>query len=177
MAALSRRDLEAAVARAGGSRTYAVQWRPGSTTGRGLAEKAPPFELPTLRGEPYDFGAVLGKRPAVLVFWASWCTACVREAPVLAQLHTRYGDRVEVVSVSIDAEADRDALREIVKQLNLPYPVALDPDGSTIRAYTDRGAIPLTLFIDRAGRIVEHAGNFEPGDERRLVDLVERIAR
>ncbi len=179
IATLSKGVIERTITQIGETkeRRYKIVWKTKAVKAtRGLPDKAVGFMLPTLEGASYDFGAVLKKKPAVVVFWASWCTACVNEVPTLKKLYAKYKETVEFVSVSIDDRRDHETLRALVKKLEVPYPVALDPKGKTIRTYTDRGAIPLTLFIDRAGTVIDHAGNFQKGDEHRLVLAVERIA-
>lgn len=41
-------------------------------------------------------------RPVLVDFWASWCTPCLRIAPVLEQIAEEYGDRLTVATVNID---------------------------------------------------------------------------
>jgi peroxiredoxin len=37
-----------------------------------VGEEAPPFQAADLEGKSINLGAVLGKQPVLLVFWASW---------------------------------------------------------------------------------------------------------
>jgi len=48
--------------------------------------------------------AVLESDKLVLVdFWADWCQPCHTLAPIIEQLAERYGDRITVAKVDIDA--------------------------------------------------------------------------
>jgi thiol-disulfide isomerase/thioredoxin len=152
---------------------YEIRWgEPPKQAATKVATRAEPFELPTLGGGRYDLGAVLGRRPIVLVFWASWCEPCIDEAPHLVRLHDEHGERIELVSVSVDAMQDHDELGRVVTDLAINYPVALDPDGDVLAKYARGATIPLTFVIDRNGDIVYQHGNFRPGDEDGLAAAI-----
>jgi thioredoxin 1 len=40
--------------------------------------------------------------PALIDFWAEWCTPCRQIAPLVKDLAARYGGRVKVVKMNID---------------------------------------------------------------------------
>jgi peroxiredoxin len=161
-------ELIDAHARARGE-SYVIRWgEPPSGPTAEVTTHARPFSLTTLSGARYDLGTALGRRPIVLVFWASWCAPCIEEAAELVVLYERYASQVEIVSVSIDAAADHDALRDVVARLQIPYAVALDPEGTVLSQYATGASIPLTLVIDIEGTVVYRRGNYEPGDERAL---------
>jgi len=55
-------------------------------------------------------------RPAVVDFWAEWCAPCRAIAPIIKDLAERYGDRVNVAKVDVDANpaiAGRFGIRSI----------------------------------------------------------------
>lgn len=87
----------------------------------------------------------------VLNFFASWCTPCRDEAPLLNDLHTRLGDRGTVVGVAWN-DTTSDA-RAFVRDYAVRYPVLRDVDGAFGRAYAI-GAMPETFVVDPQGRIV-----------------------
>ena len=42
-------------------------------------------------------------KPAVVDFWAEWCSPCRAIAPIIKDLATRYGDRVQIAKLDVDA--------------------------------------------------------------------------
>ena len=42
-------------------------------------------------------------KPVLVDFWADWCQPCHMLAPTIEQLAERYGDRITVAKVDIDA--------------------------------------------------------------------------
>ena len=87
----------------------------------------------------------------VLNYWASWCTPCRDESPLLARWQRRIAPRggtvvgVDVLDVTSDA-------RGFIRRYGLDYPMLRDADGDTQRRFGVTG-YPETLVIDRQGRV------------------------
>lgn len=47
-----------------------------------------------------------GDRPAIIDFYATWCGPCKRLAPVLVELQSEYGEKIQIYKV--DAEKNRE---------------------------------------------------------------------
>jgi cytochrome c biogenesis protein CcmG, thiol:disulfide interchange protein DsbE len=93
--------------------------------------------------------ASLRGRPAAIVFWASWCEPCRREAPGFARLARRLHGRASLVGV--DWEDERGPALAFVKRYGWTFPV-LRATGLSGGRYGVVG-LPTTLVLDRAGRI------------------------
>jgi cytochrome c biogenesis protein CcmG/thiol:disulfide interchange protein DsbE len=88
----------------------------------------------------------------VMNIFASWCTSCVGELPLLEQMERRLvGRGGTVLGVTyLDIAADSE---QFIAQHHLTYPVLQDGTGSFVKSFgTD--AVPETFVIDRAGRVV-----------------------
>ncbi|MEI7614791.1 MAG: TlpA disulfide reductase family protein, partial [Betaproteobacteria bacterium] len=112
-------------------------------------QPASPFELSRLSGGTLAVpGGVAGKVVAIR-FWADWCPYCRKEMtglqPVYARLHER---GLEILAVNV--AQDVDTVRHFVDPLGIDYPVLLDTDGATARAYGVK-ALPITWLVDRHG--------------------------
>ncbi len=65
----------------------------------------------------------LGKRPAIIDFYASWCGPCRALAPVLDELATEYAGKIDIYKVDTDAQqrlAARFDIRSIPTLLFIP---------------------------------------------------------
>jgi thiol-disulfide isomerase/thioredoxin len=117
------------------------------------AQMAAPFELPNLdetKGT-VSLASFRGK-PVLLNFWATWCTPCVQEMPMLEAAHRRTGSKV--VFLGVDRQDFRPDAQAFVRRANVTYPSAYDRDGTLDEAYRLRG-MPTSVFIDAAGRVVD----------------------
>lgn len=79
-----------------------------------------------------------------------------RESPVVSALSEKYGDRGLIV-LGINVSWDKEHLARVFMNVyKVTYLVGRDASGATIPLY-DIEATPTSLFIDKAGRLVEQA--------------------
>jgi thiol-disulfide isomerase/thioredoxin len=113
-------------------------------------------------------------RVVVLNLWATWCTPCVAEMPMLDRLQQQLGDGdAIVVALSID-RGGKEAVQEFYQKTGVTHlKVFVDP---TMRAQSDLGllGLPTTLIIDREGRERGRLVGPAEWDDEAAVDLVRR---
>lgn len=97
--------------------------------------------------------AELRGRPVVLNFWASWCTACRQEAPVLRAGARAHAGRVLFLGVDIQ-DLSGDA-RGFARNNGMNYVSVRDRGNDMYQAYGLTG-VPENYFVDARGRIVAH---------------------
>jgi thiol-disulfide isomerase/thioredoxin len=147
----------AAVALSLGARLAAAQ-----EAGIAVGTRAPAVVVKDLDGAPVDLGRLIGKRPFVLEFWATWCEVCEALLPRVREAHQRFGDRVEFFGVNVAVNQTPDRVRKYVAAKQPPFRTLYDDAGVSTRAY---GA-PATSFIvivDRAGKVA-YTGTGEDQD-------------
>ena len=113
--------------------------------------KAPNFNLKTITGDTVNLADTLKKKPAVLVFWATWCPPCVREIPDVEKYYKAKGKKVAVIAINVQESAKKVA--GFVAKKGISYPVVLDTSGKIAQAYGVRG-IPSVIAIDKNGDIL-----------------------
>jgi cytochrome c biogenesis protein CcmG/thiol:disulfide interchange protein DsbE len=121
--------------------------------GRVLPGPAPDFAIQRLDGGTFRLAEQRGQ-VVVMNYWASWCTPCREEAPVLERGSRLYRNR-GVVFVGLDTwDTERDA-RAFLATFGVTYPNGPDPTGAAAIDYGVTG-IPETFFVRPDGTIARH---------------------
>ncbi len=119
---------------------------------------------------PLDLSSVRG--PAVVNLWASWCTPCRDELPVLEAFHREHGDRVRVIGVDY-LDTQPGAARELAADSGLSFELLADPDGELDgeAAFPSLRGLPFWAVVDAEGRVV-HREFVEVRSVEQIEDLV-----
>ena len=89
-------------------------------------------------------------KPVVLNFWATWCPPCVQEIPSMVQLQKQLGDKVVILAVSTDVDAD--AYKKFTAK-NMQGMLTVRDGDHRSNALYGTFAFPETYVIDRNGVI------------------------
>jgi thiol-disulfide isomerase/thioredoxin len=124
-----------------------------------------------LTGAPSSVTSLKGK-VALIDFWASWCGPCRMIAPRLSSLKDRLGPQgLAVVGITTD-EAEQAAV--FAERHQMRYPVVVDKDGDTSRAYNITG-LPTMILVDKKGIVRDVFVGFDPGAEARLEAVIRKL--
>ena len=138
-----------------------------------LARKAAPaFALPDGKGAQVHLSDYKGK-VVLLNFWATWCTGCKEEIPWFIDFQKKYQSKgLAVLGVSMDDEGWK-IVTPWLAEHPLNYKVLLGNDAMA-DLYGGVDALPMTLLIDRTGKIVaSHTGVVDRAVcEKELQDLL-----
>ena len=84
-----------------------------------------------------------------LTFGASWCAACVAEAPDIEAAYQKFKAK-GVVVLAISISEDSATVKDYANRVGLTFPMIADPDTTIASLYRVYG-IPAHFFIDKAG--------------------------
>jgi thiol-disulfide isomerase/thioredoxin len=141
-----------------------------SPKGNLVGSQRPPFSLGSYKGElvtPADFSG----KTLLVNFWATWCTPCRREMPMLMDLQREYGaEGLQVVGIALD---DVQSVSNFVQKYGISYPILVGAADAmaTSAAYGNvEGVLPYSVLVDRDGVIRwQYTGEIQVGDVSRLL--------
>jgi len=91
--------------------------------------------------------------PVIVNFFASWCTPCQKETPLIARFYRARQGQVRIIGIDVNDSAS--AAMSFVHKSGVSYPVAVDPlPMKTATAYRLPG-LPATFFLNARHRIVK----------------------
>jgi len=113
----------------------------------------PPFEVQNWMntdGKELKWEDLKGK-VIVIDFWGVWCPPCRTAIPHLKDLYTKHKNEGLVI-IGIHTTNQGDKMAAYVAQEKIPYPLAVDVNGATVKAFKV-DSYPDYYLIDRAGRL------------------------
>jgi peroxiredoxin len=135
---------------------------------------APDFGLIDAHGAPFRLSAHRGK--VVLVdFWATWCAGCKVEIPWFIEFQKKYQTKgLTSVGVAMDEEGWA-KVRPYLADHPISYPVVVGNLDLLQKTFGLPPNLPITLLIDRRGRIAEsHVGMVDKDKwENRILELLK----
>ena len=120
--------------------------------GIAVGSRAPAVVVQALDGPPVDLGTLIGHKPFLLEFWATWCEVCEALLPTVRQAHQAFGSQVEFLGVNVAVNQTPERVRKYMASHQPPFRTLYDSLGISTRAY---GA-PTTSYIvivDRSGKV------------------------
>jgi peroxiredoxin len=113
---------------------------------------APDIGVVTITGKNISLKALLGK-PVIVSFWATDCSACIKEIPQLQSLYQQYHARgLEIIAIAMPYNPPN-LVVELSKQRLLAYDVVLDINADYVNAFGGIHFIPSTFVISPDGKI------------------------
>ena len=113
---------------------------------------APTATLVTLDGRRLSTSDMLGQ-VVILTFWATWCSPCREELPLLSEYLAQHADAgLRILGFGLDTRERLAEVRQVSQSLN--FPVGLMSDSSA-PGYGRIWRLPVSFTIDRQGRLAE----------------------
>lgn len=113
----------------------------------------PDAALETLAGEPVQLHSVVGEKPVLIEFWATWCSVCKALEPTITAAQKKFGDRVKFVGVAVSANQSAERVRRYTAGHMVGFTHFYDRRGNGVAAY-DVPATSYVVVLDAAGRVI-----------------------
>lgn len=140
--------------------------------GIALGAKPPAVTIEDLDGRPVDLGQVVGKKPVLLEFWATWCPLCEALLPRLEAAHRRYGGQVEFVAIAVAVNQSQSSVKRHLARHPMPFRFLWDRNGNAVRAF-QAPSTSYVVVLDAAGKVA-YTGS---GDDQDIDAAVRRVVK
>jgi len=126
--------------------------RLSAQVGIAIGVQAPAVTVNDMQGKPYDFSTFIGKKPALIQFWATWCELCEKLDPKVRAAAAKYGAEVEFIGVNVTVNQKQERVQRWIDEHKPVFRTLWDNRGVAVRAYD----VPSTSFIaiiDAKGKV------------------------
>ncbi|MDX1796079.1 MAG: TlpA disulfide reductase family protein [Hydrogenovibrio sp.] len=113
--------------------------------------KAPDIQIKTASNQMISLDQPM--KPVLVNFWATSCPGCVSEMPHLAQIKRQFGDKFELVAVSMDYDP-QEQVEKFISNHHYPFSYIMDKDGKMAKAFGGVLLTPTSFLIAPNGNIV-----------------------
>lgn len=134
------------------------------------------FSARDIDGKTVRLSSYLGKQAILLNFWQTWCEPCVAEFPHLRRMFEANRDKGFVIfGIAMDGPETIANVSAFAKRNQLNFPVLLDEDSHVAGLYNPKKSAPLSVLIDKTGKIAVIREGYNPGDEEYLAREVAKV--
>lgn len=121
--------------------------------GLAVGDQAPMPVIASLDGVPTDLAKVVGGRPALIEFWATWCPLCRAMEPSIKTLAAAHGDKLAIVRIVVPTNQTPERAKAAVEKGALPGTFLFDTDGAAYKAFAAYHTSYIVV-LDRRGKVV-----------------------
>ncbi len=140
----------------------------------GFSQSMKNFELDDINGNTFAFNENLNVDATVVTFWATWCLPCRKEHPALQSLKEKYGDRLQIIAISIDSPRSLAKVKSYARSHDYDFVFLVDPDREVATELLVN-EVPQTFVLDRTGKIVYQHIGYSKGDELELEKELQKL--
>ncbi|MBF0327827.1 MAG: redoxin domain-containing protein [Nitrospirae bacterium] len=144
-----------------------------------VGQAPPDFSLADINGKDISLKSLEKKKAVVVVFWATWSANSKKALKRFEEFYKKYKDKeIEIVAINannqIISKDDVEAVKKLVKELNITFPIVFDDGLKTFRLY-DTIALPSTIIISDGKIVYELPGLPLVGTED-MIDYLMTLA-
>lgn len=151
-----------------GARQAAAQ--DGQDLGIAIGATPPPVTIQDLDGRPANLGAMIGKKPMLIEFWATWCPLCAALMPQIDSAYARYQNKVAFVAVAVAVNESPASVKRHLAREPHAWPFLWDANGGAVRAF-QAPSTSYVVVLDATGKVV-YTGL---GDEQNIDAALRKV--
>jgi peroxiredoxin len=148
--------------------------RPGAGAfGAGAA--ASDFTARDIEGKTVKLSQHLGTDVILLNFCATWCEPCVAEFPHLRKLfEANKAKGFVILAIAMDGPETVANVPAFARRNQIAFPMLTDEDSRIASLYNPKKSAPLSVLIDKSGKVSAIREGYNPGDEEFLAKDVAK---
>lgn len=139
-----------------------------------LNQIAPDFTLASSSKQNIRLAELRGQ-VVMINFWATWCNPCRVEIPQLQKIYTKYKN-VGFTVLGVNIDKNKIQAKKMARKLGASFPILFDNNQQVSKLYSIK-AMPLTVLIDRDGKIRSIFQGYKPGYEKKYASEIRKLLR
>ncbi len=138
-----------------------------------IGQQIPDIEFKLTDGTTIKTSDLKGK-VVMLQFTASWCSVCRKEMPHIEKdIWQKHKNNPNFALFGIDMDEPLKKVKKFAKEMEITYPLALDPGAEIFYTIAAKGAgITRNIIIDKTGKIVYMTRLFKQDEFDEMVEVI-----
>lgn len=137
-----------------------------------IGDPAPAFNFELEKGKKVNIADYKGKLVLINLF-ATWCPPCRKELPEMQkQIWDKHGKNEKFALFVFGREENWDVLVPFKEKFKYTFPILPDVDRAVFSKFATQ-SIPRNILIDETGKIIYQSIGYEPGEFKKLVELID----
>ena len=124
----------------------------------------------------------IDKKYLIYSFWATWCGPCMKEMPHLYKIMEDLDPKkYELLLINVQEER-KDIREKFLSKFDNKHTILLDVYGMTYEKFSGTEeksdltlTLPLTVIVDKKGKIIYHHTGYTSGDEKKLKAFLDDL--
>ena len=84
----------------------------------------------------------------IINFWATDCSTCIKEMPILTKIYDKYKNDIELIAVAMPYDLPSRVINFKDKN-QIPFKIALDSDGKILEKFNKVRLTPTTIITNK----------------------------
>ena len=133
------------------------------------------FTAHDLEGKSIRLSSLFGTQVVLLSFSVTFCEPCIAELPHLRRMYEENkANGFVILGIAMDGPETIANVPAFARRNQVSFPMISDQDSRISVLYNPRKAAPMSVLIDRSGKIAMVRTGYTPGDEDLLAEEVAR---
>ncbi len=140
-----------------------------------IGQQMPDIEFKLTDGTTIKTDDLKGK-VVMLQFTASWCSVCRKEMPHIEKDIWLKQNNKDFALFGVDMDEPLDKVKKFAKDMEITYPLALDPGAKIFYTFAAKSAgITRNIIIDKNGKIVYMTRLFKQYEFDEMVEVIDLL--